>query len=148
MNQHRFFIDVYFYCLYAHIVIYCSGIYYLFLDHLGCFHDDAEHPVFNHMPGDLDPAHVTPPTCLDACSTDYQYAAISSTDSVCLCASDVNSTMKIDDGHCLENLMHYDVYWREQGIVGLLLNANDRVELFAKTWFNASVLNQNEVEFR
>ena len=96
---------------------------------------------------------------MHACSTRYQYAAIVGK-RVCLCGNVINSTMKVDDGFCSEkctvshdnhvcdHVTYYDVYWREQGIVGLMLNIAERVELFSKTWFNAKVLGQFRVEFR
>ena len=94
---------------------------------------------------------------MDACATGYQYAAISDTDAVCLCGNNVSGIRNVSDEHCSQYCTmlsdddvcdYYDVYWREQGVVGLLLHTNDRVNLFTKSWYNASVLNQGEVEFR
>ena len=68
--------------------------------------------------------------------------------------------MKVDDrkcsnnhtscygSHVCEHVMHYDVYWRRHGIVGLQLHIDNEVELFSRTWLNASVLGPVEVEFR
>jgi hypothetical protein len=130
---------------------------YISLDYLGCFKDDAEHPTFRYIPGDLDPSDVTPLSCLHACSTRYQYAAIAGK-SVCFCGNVINSSMKVDDGLCLDNCTHwnrscghvtyYDVFWREQGISGLILILEKRVELFLRTWLRANVLSLSEVEFR
>ncbi len=129
-----------------------------FLDYLGCFKDDTERPKFRYIPNDIDPTHVTPLSCLRACLTRYQYAAMADK-RVCLCGNVMNSSMKVDDGLCSENctLSHdnhvcdhvtYDVYWRKQGIVGLMLNIDKNVELFSRTWFNAKVFGQFGVEFR
>ncbi|XP_028400602.1 uncharacterized protein LOC114523771 [Dendronephthya gigantea] len=127
-------------------------------DYIGCFREDNDHPDFRFIPGDLDPADGTPLSCLTACSSRFQYAAIADK-RVCLCGREVNTSLIVNDLYCTEkckesgdshvcdHVVYYNVYWRENGIVGLVMNIGKKTELFSKTWFNASVVGSS-VDFR
>lgn len=130
-----------------------------FLDYLGCFKDYSQHPSFRYIPSDFDPVRVTPLTCFHACSIRYQYAAVAGK-RVCLCSNVINNALKVDDENCVEDctvshgshvcndVVYYAVYWKEKSIMGLVLNIDKEVDLFSTSSFNASVLGQDEVEFR
>ena len=72
----------------------------------------------------------------------------------------MNTSLKVDDLYCTEKCkesndshvcdhgVYHNVYWREHGIVGLVMNSRKKAELFSRTWFNASVIGSSSVNFR
>lgn len=74
-------------------------IFFQIPEHMGCFADKKEHPLFNTSPSDYEPGDMSPAACINACGKRLHGFAGIRNGELCMCSSEKPESF-VDESLC------------------------------------------------